>query len=189
LIKVNLLKDHKLEAAKPAAMRPEVNRTGLLLLLLFCAVVGGLLWSWWRLDQTKTAKLKELESQRVEISRLEKVKAAAAQYEQQKQALQNRINVIEQLRHNQTGPVELLNSIIDAIPERQDLWLESLTQKGSLVHLEGYAMTVDIISDFIAALNRTGYFQSVDLEFFTGEERAIKFSLNCTVMQKKISPA
>jgi Tfp pilus assembly protein PilN len=189
LIKVNLLKDHKLEAAKPTAMRPEINRSGLLLLLLFCTVAAGLLWSWWRLDQTRSAKLKELETQRAEISRLEKVKAAAAQYEQQKQALQNRINVIEQLRHNQIGPVELLNSIIDAVPERPDLWLESLTQKGSQVHLEGYAMTVDIISDFIAALNRTGYFQSVDLEYFTGEQRAVKFSLNCMVMQKRTPPA
>jgi Tfp pilus assembly protein PilN len=189
LIKVNLLRDHKLEPAKPVAMRPEINRLGLLLLVLFLAVAGGLLWNWWRLDQSRTAKLKELESERAEIARLEKVKTAAAQYEKQKQALQSRINVIEQLRRNQTGPVELLNSILEAVPSQPELWLEIMSQKGNVVHLEGYAMTVDTISDFIAALNRTEYFQSVDLEFFTGEQRAVKFSLNCTVQQKKAPPA
>ena len=116
MIKVNLLRDHKLEPTKPVAMRPEINRIGLLLLALFLTVAGGLLWSWWRLEQTRSAKLKELESQRIEIGRLEKVKLAAAQYEKQSQALRSRIDVIEQLRRNQTGPVELLNSILDAVP-------------------------------------------------------------------------
>jgi Tfp pilus assembly protein PilN len=189
LIKVNLLKDRKLEPTKPVPIRPEVNRMGLLLLLLFIAVAGGLAWKWWQLDQSRTEKLNILESQRTELARLEKVKIAAAQYEKQKQALQNRINVIEQLRRNQTGPVDLLNSILEAVPEQPELWLEVLSQKGNLVHLEGNAMTVETISDFIAALNRTGYFQSVDLEYFTGEQRAVRFSLNCVVAQSKGTPA
>ena len=189
MIKVNLLRDHKIETTKPVALRPEINRLGILLLALFLAVAGALLWSWWRLEQTRAAKLAELASQRTEIARLEKVKIAAAQYEQQKQALQNRINVIEQLRRNQTGPVELLNNILEAVPHPPELWLEIMSQKGNLVHLEGNAMTVETISDFIAALNRTGYFQSVDLEYFTGEQRAVRFSLNCVVAQSKGTPA
>lgn len=184
MIKVNLLREHAMEVPR-SAMRPKVNRLGILLLVLFLVIAVGLIWSWWHLDQTRAVKLKELEMQRLEIARLEQIKKSADEYEKQKRALQNRINVIEQLRQNQTGPVELLNAVIACIPASPIVWLELMTQKGSAVHLEGYSITVEAISDFIAALNRSGYFRSVDLEYFTEEQRAVKFSLNCVVAQKK----
>jgi Tfp pilus assembly protein PilN len=185
VIKVNLLREHVVEAPPKIKIRPQVNRIGLLLLALLLAVGVGLVWSWWHLDQQRTLKLKDLEAQRGEIQRLEKIKNTAADFEKQKQALQNRINVIEQLRRNQTGPVELLNNIIEAIPAQPILWLELMTQKGNAIHVEGYSFAVESISDFIAALNRTGYFANVDLEYFSEEARAVKFSINCVVGQKK----
>lgn len=184
MIKVNLLREHPLEVQR-STMRPRVNRVGILLMLLFVVVAVGLIWSWWHLDQERSAKLRELEQERAEIARLEQVKKAAEAFENQKRALQSRINVIEQLRVNQTGPVELLNVLIAAIPAQPVVWLELLTQKGNVVHLEGYSMTVESISDFISALNHSGYFQSVDLEYFTEEAQAVKFSLNCVVGQRK----
>lgn len=180
MIRVNLLREHTFEIERPT-LAPQINRMGIVLLVFFMLVAVGMVWAWWHLDTKLMVESASLELKQAEVARLQEVKKTADAYESQKRALQRRIDVIDQLWKNQTGPVELLNALIACIPAEPVLWLERVTQKGSAVHIEGFALSVESISDFIRALNDIGHFGTVDLEYFTEQENAVKFSINVTI--------
>jgi Tfp pilus assembly protein PilN len=127
--------------------------------------------------QTGTEKVKKL---RVEEARLQELKKEIDRYEAMKKLRQSRIDVIEKLKENQTGPVLLLNSVIQSIPRDGILWLTSLTQKSDKIKIVGYTQQTDTIPDFMSNLTASGIFKSVDLESIESDKEASRFSLICT---------
>ncbi len=104
MIKVNLLKDQTAQVRK-TFVKPTVSRIGLIfctIFLLAAAIMGG--WSYYvrQQIQTGTVKVKKL---RAEEARLQVLKKEIEKYEKLKQLRQSRIDVIEKLKENQTGPV------------------------------------------------------------------------------------
>jgi Tfp pilus assembly protein PilN len=87
--------------------------------------------------------------------------------------------VIEDLKAAQTGPVLLLNNVIQSIPGDGQLWLTSMTQSADRIKIVGYTQQTDIIPDFISNLMTCGMFKTVDLEMIESEKDASKFSLVC----------
>jgi Tfp pilus assembly protein PilN len=178
MIKVNLLKDHATRPRKNLGT-PRVSRMGLIFIATAVLVAGAM--GFWTLQvqrQIKTGKIKREELRREE-ARLEALKKEINKFEQLKQLRQNRIDVIEQLKTNQTGPVLLLNKVIQSIPRDGVLWLTSLTQKADTIKIIGYTQHTEIIPDFMTNLTRCGIFQSVDLETIEAQKDASKFSLVC----------
>ncbi len=100
-------------------------------------------------------------------------------FEKIKQQRQSRIDVIEQLKTNQTGPVLLLSKVIQSIPRDGVLWLTSLTQRAETIKIIGYTQHTEVIPDFMRNLMTCGIFQSVDLELIEAQKDASKFSLIC----------
>ncbi|MGE3518024.1 MAG: PilN domain-containing protein, partial [Vicinamibacterales bacterium] len=81
-------------------------------------------------------------------------------FEQRKAELQQRVTLIEQLRAEQTGPVHILDQVSLALPPT--LWLTEMRQAGAggaEILIEGRALSLNGLSDFIANLERSGYFQ------------------------------
>ena len=87
--------------------------------------------------------------------------------------------MIEKLKAGQTGPVLLLNSIIQSIPRDGLLWLTSLTQQGDRVKIVASTQQTEVIPDFITNLMTCGLFRSVDLEMIESQKESSKFSLVC----------
>jgi type IV pilus assembly protein PilN len=84
--------------------------------------------------------------------------------------LQQRVGLIEQLRSDQTGPVHMLDQISRALPPM--LWLTQLKQTPAAndVLIDGRSMTPTGLSDFVANLESSGYFQrSVEIVSSTTE--------------------
>jgi len=119
------------------------------------------------------------------LDRLQKVKLVADNFEKQKKTLDERIQIIEKLRSNQIGPVQLLNVLIACLPEQPTIWFEVLTQKEKTIRLEGYATEQGAIPEFIKSLEATGYFRSVNFDGYTEEAQAVKFSMNCIIAEPK----
>lgn len=193
MIKVNLLKELTTTAeAVPKkdyrSLIPEVNRTGLLAALLIIVIVGAMGWFWWYTTKQQESVVQELNAHRTELDRLQKVRQVADNFEKQRKALDERIQIIERLRSDQTGPVQLLNVIIACIPEQPTVWLETLTQKEKTIRLEGFATEQGAIPEFIKSLEQTGFFQSVNFDGYTEEAQAIKFSMNCVIAGAKKAP-
>ena len=68
--------------------------------------------------------------------------------------LTERVALIEQLRHVQSGPVRMLDEISRSLPD--GLWLLELRQEDERVFVVGRARTLTALSDFIANLEDSG---------------------------------
>jgi len=178
MIKVNLLKDQTAQVRKTFA-KPTVSRTGLIFLAIFVLIAGATgTWYFYVRHQVQAGTQKR-QQLRQEEARLQKLKKEIEKYEKLKQLRQSRIDVIEKLKENQTGPVLLLNSVIQSIPREGVLWLTSLTQKSDRIKIVGFTQNTEVIPDFMSNLTASGIFETVDLESIESQKEASKFSLIC----------
>ncbi|MBI4456840.1 MAG: PilN domain-containing protein [Acidobacteria bacterium] len=176
MIRVNLLRQN---VAISGSVAPEKPKLAVPSLALLCVTVIGMGWWWWQLASGISSRQQEVERLEHEAQRLVEVQKQVVQFEKQKKLLEERINIIERLKRNQTGPANLLQSVINSVPNRPTLWLTDLSQKGNRVTMEGRSFDVPSIADFIAALSRSPAFTSVELAYWQEEEPAIRFQLNC----------
>ncbi len=183
MIKVNLLKDQTVSVRSPVE-EPRVSRQGLIFLAIFLLLAGGMGFWWYYLNSQIKELTQTREELRVEEARLQALKAEIAKYDQMKQLRLSKIEVIETLKENQTGPVVLLNSVIKSMPGDGSLWLTELEQQEEKIKVMGYTLRQERIPDFMINLVATGFFQEVDLETMEREEDASMFSLLCKSMRK-----
>ncbi len=163
MIRINLLGQTRPKAARRAA------DTGAALPLVFIlagVVLGGLFlfyfyhsWQTQLADETK--RIKTLQAQKTE---LEQIKLQVEAFEKQKQVLQQRVSTIEQLQRDRTGGQELLDEIANTVSRAENLWLTTMTKKGTTVNLEGAAASINSVANFITALKRSGYFSKIEIK-------------------------
>ncbi len=172
MIKINLFPTFETAEGTP------VQQYAVLLFVLGVVAMGG----WYLTATSSRADLQEqvtrLEATTAELKELT---AQVVAFEQQKRSLEERIAIIERLKSNQKGPVELMNIVIGAIPDNPPgLWLTSLVQQEATISIEGRAFDVPFVADFIAALDDTRIFSFVDLEFWEqDQDSSIRFQLSC----------
>jgi type IV pilus assembly protein PilN len=158
MIRVNLIGERKLAKKKvgfPIAQQQIPLACGAIL-------VGAVLlvgWRYWSLGRESARLATETAKAQKETASLKSIIAQVADFEQQKAELQQRVELIEQLRKEQTGPVHMLDEISRSLP--QMLWLTNLkeTPNSSEVLIEGRSNTLTGISDFVANLEASGYFK------------------------------
>ena len=160
MIRINLLGQ-----TRPKGARRPVD-TGAALPLVFIGagvLLGGLFLfyfyhSWQTQLNDENNRIKQLRSQKTE---LEQIKLQVESFEKQKTVLQQRVATIEQLQRDRTGGQELLDEVANTVSRAENLWLVSMTKKGTTINLEGAAASINSVANFITALKRSGYFQKV----------------------------
>jgi Tfp pilus assembly protein PilN len=185
MIKVNLLRDQTVQPRKVSAA-PATSPMGWLMLAALVLVLAGLGGTWFYLQK----QIEDLSASRgrltAEETRLQGLKKQIDQFEKMKRERMNRIDIIKQLKVNQTGPVLLMNHLIRSIPTGAVLWLTNLEQKGDQVRITGFTARGETIPDFMSNLSATGYFKSVDLELYEDQQKeAARFTLVCVSAPKK----
>ena len=58
----------------------------------------------------------------------------------------------------------MLDQVANTVSRAENLWLTSMTKKGSTVNMEGAAASINSVANFITALKRSGYFQKVEIK-------------------------
>jgi len=95
-----------------------------------------------------------------------------------------RVDVIDQLRAGQAGPVNLMNTVGDTVNKTEAVWLNTMKDVGASIDIEGYALSSDAVATLIANLQKTGYFKNVEIKE-TAQDASIKemqaflFTLTC----------
>jgi type IV pilus assembly protein PilN len=112
------------------------------------------------LDQT----IARIASLKAEKASLQQVKQEVDRFEEQKKALQTRIDVIEQLQKNRSGAQELLQMVANTVVRVDQLWLTSLERKGDSLQIAGEAGSVNAVANFITQLKRSGYFDKIEIQ-------------------------
>jgi type IV pilus assembly protein PilN len=91
--------------------------------------------------------------------RLREVLAQVQKFETQRAQLQQRVDLIEDLRRGQNGSVHMIDQISRALPDR--LWLTQVKDepKGGSTLIEGFATSMTALSDLVGNLEACGYFK------------------------------
>jgi type IV pilus assembly protein PilN len=162
MIRINLLAPERPTSKKKAASSTPGALQAYLFLVLFGggAIAGcGALW-WW-----KTAQIADLDSKIAQNKKrqaeLQAIKVQVDQFLAKKRILDAKVKLIEQLRAQQSGPVHLLDEISKSLPDL--VWLTALEQTGAGIRLQGESNGLTSVADFIANLQRSGWFPQVDL--------------------------
>ena len=191
MIKINLLETSKGKGKRggsaPALPTMEMGDMGSpkLKILVIMVIVGlANLGYWSRLEHLSKeidAKMKVAEQRNRELA---DVKARFMERQNQANAYKRRVDVIDGLRQNQTGPVNLMAMMGETVNNTEAVWLNKLDDQGANVSLEGTALSADAVANLIANLQKTGFFKNVEIkETFQDEQikemQAFQFTLTC----------
>lgn len=162
MIKINLLAEGK----RPTAVRRtrqasvlEGQHTALLLLLVGFIVVGLLpsaAW-WWLKSNEIASNEEEITVKQQEVDELAAIIREVEEYERKQADLRRKIDVINQLRANQRGPVQVMDAVSRAVPEL--LWLDRMDMNSTSITISGRAFNTLAISSFIENLDRVPEFE------------------------------
>jgi type IV pilus assembly protein PilN len=140
---------------------PSMLLVGLVVLLIF----GGLNYAYyWKIGKDQAQLQEQLKQADAQIATLSQVKSAYLEKQKQHDALKHRFDVIDQLRNNQAGPVNLLTTISNTVNNTEAVWLNTMREEGNNVTLEGVALNNVSLATLMENLRKTDYFQSVEMK-------------------------
>jgi|SRR5271166_3817926 len=190
MIRINLLgqpKPKNKRVAVSAAAVLEVSEAGspnLKLAVIAVLVVCFNGWTWYHLDKSAKSIAKNMASAEQQNRALADVKTKYLERQREADNYKRRVDVIDQLRANQSGPVELLNSIGETVNNTEAVWLSTMKDQGNSVDIEGMALSADAVANLIQNLEKSGHFKNIEIkETFQDDGyrdmQAFQFTLTC----------
>jgi type IV pilus assembly protein PilN len=161
MIKINLLAEGKRPVVARRGKAPVLGGGGSDLgnTLLVAGLVVGLLgaggWYWWVNSKLKQ-KNEEVAAAEREVAELQQVIKEVEEYKAKKADLERKIDVINGLKANQRGPVQIMDQISKALPEL--LWLNNMEVSAAAIDLQGTAFNMSAVANFIDNLDKVEEF-------------------------------
>lgn len=110
--------------------------------------------------------MKRIEGQvreaQAEVDKLAPIIAEVDQFKAKKAKLENKVDIISQLKANQQGPVQIMDEISRALPEL--LWLDQMAVSGQTITLSGRAFNTNAVANLLENLDRVPEFQEPVLQ-------------------------
>jgi type IV pilus assembly protein PilN len=190
MIRINLLeapKPKNKRSAMPSMPSMEVGDVGsprLKVLVAFGLAAAFNLYTWYHLDAEK----KQIEQQMTQAEQknreLADVKSRYMARQREAENYKRRVDVIDQLRNNQAGPVNLMAMVGETVNNTEAVWLNNMKDQGTSVDIEGMALSSDAVANLITNLQKTGYFRTVEIKESVQDEsikdmQAFQFTLTC----------
>ena len=191
MIRINLLGTqkgkNKRSAGASAAAVMEVGDVGspkmkILVVLLLAGVVN--VGYWYQLDKQHRDIASKMQVAEQKNRELADVKARYLERQREAENYKRRVDVIDQLRAAQSGPVNLLNTIGATVNSTEAVWLNTMKDTGPSVDIEGMALSTDAVASLIANLQKTGYFKNIEIKETYQDDtfkemQAFNFTLTC----------
>ncbi len=182
MIRINLVG----EARRPVAARsgPTIGGGGgesraadwtLLAVFLIAAVVA--LGHWFLLRMQINDKKAEVAEAQIEVDRLEPIIREVEAFKEKKARLEQKVQVITDLKANQQGPVAVMDKVSKALPPLT--WLTRMEVQQTILRLSGQAYNTNAIASFIENLDRVPEFQEPRLRDTTQSGDIYTFVIEC----------
>lgn len=162
MIKINLLAEGKRPVVARRARQPVLGggaSPDLANLLMVGGIVLGLLvaagW-WFMLSQRIKQKDREIVVAQKEVDELAQVIKEVEEYKAKKAELERKIEVINTLKDNQRGPVQIMDEVSRALPEL--LWLSNMDVAAATINLRGSAFNMSAVANFMDNLDKVEQF-------------------------------
>ena len=190
MIRINLLeapKPKNKRSVMPSMPSMEVGDVGsprLKVLVVFGLAAAFNLYTWYHLDAQKKTIAQNMVQAEQKNRELADVKARYLARQREAENYKRRVDVIDQLRNNQTGPVNLMAMVGETVNNTEAVWLNNLKDQGTSVDIEGMALSSDAVANLISNLQKTGYFRNVEIKESIQDEtvkdmQAFTFTLTC----------
>lgn len=182
MIDINLL------PVREARRKADVHQLGMqLVLALILSTAGiGITHSHLlaRISDSQT-RIRQMEA---DIKQFQPQLDQVAAFRKKKASLEKKIEVIEDLDRQRSGPVRVMDELATHMPER--VWLTNLSTEGSAIKLKGEGMDNELVAMLMRALNESPYFDKVDLqgtELGNSKEglKLVKFNVEAVVVTPK----
>ena len=154
--------------------------------VLVVLVLAGLMnfGYWYQLDKQHRDIAAKMEVAARKNAELADVKARYLERQREAENYKRRVDVIDQLRAAQAGPVDLLSTIGATVNNTEAVWLNSMKDTGAGVDIEGMALSTDAVASLIANLQKTGYFKNIEIKETYQDDtfkemQAFNFTLTC----------
>lgn len=177
MIRINLL-PYRASKKKETATQQIVIMGAVLLAAL--AIVGIVYYvTLNKISTTKqeiTRSEEELVNLKKKIGEIDKLKKLQAD-------VQRKLDILNQLRKEKTGPANRLASMSDIVPEK--IWLTRYQESGLKVSISGLAYNEELIAEFMRSIQASEQFGNVEL--LVSEQQEIggvklkKFDLSCMI--------
>src|SRR5713226_2224189 len=190
MIRINLLgtqKGKNKRSASSSAAVMEVGDVGspkmkILVVLALAGLVN--LGYWYQLDKQRqviAANMKVAEQKNRELA---DVKMRYLERQREAENYKRRVDVIDQLRAAQAGPVKLLDTIGQTVNGTEAVWLNAMKDTGPSIDIEGMALSTDAVATLITNLQKTGYFRNIEIKETYQDDtfkemQAFTFTLTC----------
>jgi Tfp pilus assembly protein PilN len=191
MIRINLLgaqKGKNKRSAASAAAVMEVGDVGspklkILVVLVLAALVN--VGYWYQLDKQHRDIAAKMDVAMRKNAELADVKARYMERQREAENYKRRVDVIDQLRAAQGGPVNLLNTVGQTVNNTEAVWLNSMKDQGASVDIDGMALSTDAVASLIANLQKTGYFTNIEIKETYQDDtykemQAFNFTLTCS---------
>jgi type IV pilus assembly protein PilN len=135
-----------------------------LLLFLVVLVLGVVLNGIFH--QNRAAALADVQKRvaktKADIATLDKIIGQVKEITAQQEQLKKKLDTLDKLKQGRSGPVRMLDELSNVTPRR--LWLRKLEEKAGMMNIQGSAISIDDVSQFIGALKTSRYFGNVELK-------------------------
>ncbi len=180
MIKINLLVEARAErvARAPLIAFGAANMNNYIIVGLIVAGLAFVGLRYWRLSSKLSAIKAEIAVNQREYERLKPIIAEVEKFKKQNLELKHKIQVIEDLKQHQYGPVRIMDEVSKALPDL--LWLTNMTVNGDVIRLHGQALNENAVANFISNLTASPFFAEPSLGIMQQDEKGIfTFDLSC----------
>jgi len=177
MIRINLL-PYRASKKKETATQQVIIMSAVMLIAL--AVVGGVYFV--TLNKISTTK-QEIKLSEDELANLKKKVGEIDKLKKLQADVQRKLDILNQLRKEKTGPANRLARMSDIVPEK--MWLTKYQESGLKVSISGLAYNEELIADFMRNIQGSEEFGNVEL--LVSEQQEIsgvklkKFDLSCMI--------
>ena len=189
MIRINLLGTPKSKSKKgPAFSMPSMdfNVGSPMVQVAAVLIIASLINAgyWYRLDREKQSIAVAMQKAEQKNRELADIKTRYLERQRQADAYKRRVDVIDQLRQDQTGPLGLLAMIGDTVNGTEAVWLNSMQDQGANIAIDGTALSSDAVANLITNLQKTGFFKNIEIKETYQDEnvkemQAFQFTLTC----------
>jgi Tfp pilus assembly protein PilN len=190
MIRINLLGAQKGKNKRSAASAAAVMEVGDVgspkLKVLVVLVLAGLVNAgyWYQLDKEHRDIAAKMEVALRKNAELADVKARYLERQREAENYKRRVDVIDQLRAAQSGPVDLLNTVGQTVNNTEAVWLNSMKDQGASIDIDGMALSTDAVASLISNLQKTGHFKNIEIKETYQDDtykemQAFNFTLTC----------
>jgi type IV pilus assembly protein PilN len=171
----------------PSMPTMEVGDMGsprLKVLLAFGLAAAFNFYTWHHLEAEKKSIEQNMAKAEQKNRELADVKARYMARQREAENYKRRVDVIDQLRKNQAGPVNLMAMVGETVNNTEAVWLNNMKDQGASVDIEGMALSSDAVANLISNLQKTGFFRNIEIKESVQDEtikdmQAFQFTLTC----------